>query len=159
MATFARIVDGKAIDVVVPDPASVSWASNDAEWLAKLYPDTHESFVEVPTGTKDSALDNEDGSYTKPPEATAPEPQPVTYTDLEFLRYAKAQLGSGARVTEIIEGFRDHASAELRYAHTEYTKAKDFTREAVDEFLAGGVAGGIVTTPERSNIYDSWEME
>jgi len=156
MTTYARIVNNKTIDVVVPDPALVPWASNDAEWLAKLYPDTHKDFVEVPDGTKDGAIDNEDGTYINPPKATTPEQHPIIYTDLEFLRYAKAQLGSGARVTEIIEGFRDHASGELRYAHTEYAKAKSFTKEAVSEFLSGGVLGGILTHEEKALVLDNW---
>ena len=84
------------------------------------------------------------------------EPYPKVLPILDFLRYAAAQLGSGGRVTEIIEGFRDHATADLRYGFQEFDKATSFDKVKVSELLSAGVTGGILTAEEHQLINENW---
>lgn len=58
MSTYARIVSGYAVDVVVTPPLLNE--RFNAEWLA------HQTFIVVPDGTQNGAKDNGDGSYTNP---------------------------------------------------------------------------------------------
>jgi len=90
-----------------------------------------------------------------PPTPPAPPAQPKTLEALDFIRHAAAQI-TPARVVAIEEAFRDHASADLRYAWKEYDKAKSFTKEKVDEFLSAGVSASILTAQERAAVLDNW---
>ena len=94
--------------------------------------------------------------YTPPYVPDVPEPYPKVLPILDFLRYAAAQLGGGGRVTEIIEGFRDHATADLRYGFQEFDKATSFDKVKVDELLGAGVTGGILTAEEHQLINENW---
>lgn len=86
---------------------------------------------------------------------SAPPAQPKTLEALDFIRHAAAQI-TPARVVAIEEAFRDHASADLRYAWKEYDKAKSFTKQKVDEFLSAGVSASILTAQERAAVLDNW---
>lgn len=91
---------------------------------------------------------------TPTPQSTAPEVLPKA----RFLRHAATQLGSGGRVVEIEESFAGHTSADIRYAHKEYTATENFTKARVKHFLDAGEAAGILTDAENAAVIDNWPV-
>jgi|TARA_R110002073_G_scaffold187500_6_gene346196 hypothetical protein len=156
MSKSARFVNKIAIDVidttVLPD-----WADTPDAFIVKMYPETHGDFQTVSQDCVAGWYLDESGT-PQPPVLYAPaiELVPSVLPNLEFLRYAAAQLGSGGRVTEIIEGFRDHATADLRYGFQEFDKATSFDKARVGELLIAGVTGGILTAEEQQLINENW---
>ena len=65
MSTYARIVDGFAVDIVVEPPLLAERFNPD--WMAA------QTFIVVPDGTIHGASDNGDGTFTNPPPATPPD--------------------------------------------------------------------------------------
>ena len=70
MKTFARIVDGFAIDIQIADSLADLATRFNPEWLAR------NPFTQVPDGTEHGAFDNGDGTFTNPtpPVPEAPKP-------------------------------------------------------------------------------------
>lgn len=69
MSTFARIVNGCAVDCRVQASAADLAACFHPDWLAK------NPFVIVPDGTLHGAIDNGNGTFTNPPPVdTSPKP-------------------------------------------------------------------------------------
>lgn len=78
MTTYARIVNGIVLDVVITPPALAERFAPD--WLAA------QTFVVVPDGTEHGAISNGDGTYTNPPVVpppTPPQPLPDAITVLQ----------------------------------------------------------------------------
>lgn len=72
MTTYARLVDGFAVDCQV--------AANTAELSARFHPDWYAAhpFSVVPDGTLHGAKDNGNGTFTNPP---SPAPSGPSYKD------------------------------------------------------------------------------
>lgn len=79
MSTYARIVDGFALDCQVASDIAELATRFNPDWLA-----TH-TFSMVPDGTVHGAYDNGDGTFTNP--SAPPDPDPVqpqpTISDLQ----------------------------------------------------------------------------
>ena len=140
--------------IVDPSTGSVIQTEPDSGTYIKII---HRNGTEARINSPDGEYDRA-GVYwgVEIPVPPVVEPVPVVLPNLEFLRYAAAQLGSGGRVTEIIEGFRDHATADLRYGFQEFDKATSFDKVKVDELLGAGVTGGILTAEEHQLINENW---
>lgn len=99
MTTYARIVEGRAVDVVVTPPLLEERFHPD--WLAQ------QSFIVVPDGTENGAKDNGDGTFTNPPPPPPPGPnnpgnpyfgkKPIATKDF----YAIAGQALGARYARL----------------------------------------------------------
>jgi hypothetical protein len=74
MKTYARIVNGHAVDVTTEDPKTI------------FHEDLAAQFVEVPEGTRHGDTLNDDGSWTKapPPEVVVPVVTPPKVTPPQF---------------------------------------------------------------------------
>lgn len=93
MTTYARIVDDRAVDVVV-SPPSLEERFN-AEWLSR------QVFVVVPDGTVSGAKDNHDGTFSNPP-STVDIPKPNNSGNPYWPGfYPKTQLGFWGLVQKI----------------------------------------------------------
>ncbi len=91
MTTFARLVDGVALDCQILATATELAARFHPEWLAK------HPFVVVPDGTIHGAVDNGNGTFTNPvlpepvaPPAPAPDPIAVLTEKIDQLTSALA---------------------------------------------------------------------
>ena len=79
MTTFARLVNGFALDCRVHATATELAACFHPEWLAA------NPFVVVPDGTIHGAKDNGNGTFTNPPPPPVPVPQPRAATRIEVI--------------------------------------------------------------------------
>ncbi len=104
MSTFARIVDGVALDCQVADDASELAARFHPEWLAR------NPFTQVPDGTAHGAVSDGHGGWINPPPAPVPaplEPQPVTDPIAELKASIKA-------IADVLVAVYPNAAASLK---------------------------------------------
>lgn len=147
---WAQIINGRAVNPVTVDPADCY----AAEWLAEQPP-----FVEVPDGTLHGAVDNGDGTFTNPVEAS----KPRILSKTAFQDYAVTQLGGGltgmGRFTEIMDATRNSSAGAVRFAYSRYEAANTFEKENTSQLtavMAADTTEGHLTEQERTAILDNW---
>ena len=122
MTTFARLVDGYAVDCRVQASATELAACFHPDWLA-----TH-PFVVVPDGTVHGAKDNGDGTFTNPPIPPPPVPQPRVATRIEVIDAIPATQWMAWRDTTDAAAARQFArlNAYNAITPTEWDQLGDF---------------------------------
>ena len=75
MKTFAQIIGGQAINIVMGDDVDSALAKAFADDFVKKQIALGNYWISVPDGTQPGAKDNGDGTFTNP---TAPPPPPKT---------------------------------------------------------------------------------
>lgn len=154
MTTFARIVDGIALDCQHADSEIQLSARFHPEWLA-----TH-PFIIVPDGTCHGARANGDGSYTNPIMV------PQVLDDLvisrsDFVDHSIAQLGGNARFGAIIVAAKTATDAVVGAAYEKYSSVSSVTKTQAQQFFmairqASLPAGAVVTPTEIAAIVNNW---
>lgn len=129
--TYARMVDGRAVDVMTSDPAEV------------FHPDVAEQFVIVPNGTQTGDMNN-NGAWTKyvaPSEpAVIAKPPTVTVPQFFLLFTMEEQLSlETARTTDPVVGLLYKRLEDPRLTGVDLSL--DSTRESV-EYCLSKVHGG-----------------
>jgi len=159
MITYARIVDGYAVDVTITPPELNEQFNPD--WL-KNHP-----FIQVPNGTQHGAVDNGDGTYTNPPPRPTPDFIFKILSKTAFQDYAISQLGGGvtgmSRFTEIMDATRLSSSSAVRFAFARYEAAITFEKEntsTLTAVMASDVGTtGHLTDAERNAIVSNWPVQ
>lgn len=156
MKTFARLIDGRALDC---QPAA-----NDADLSARFHPDwlARNPFVVVPDGTISNAVDNGNGTFTNPVETPPPGPQPLIVSSTSFQDICETALGGGATgATRFGKIIRDLAASndDLVYGiYQRFMKSVTFDKAKVAAMLAVLASKTIVTAQERTAILNTWPM-
>lgn len=97
MTTFARIVDGYALDCHVAASAAELAARFHPEWLAR------NPFIVVPDGTLHGAKDNGNGTFSNPPAPVSFPAAALDKTAAEFESWAIARVGNVAAWQNLLE--------------------------------------------------------
>lgn len=141
MTTYARIVDGRALDVYRIPARLPSWAATEAELLARVFPGIA-GFIVVPDDCKPGSTDNGDGTYSDPAVA-----KPTVYAVLtrqDFRAHAVKILGGNAIGTVKVQSYLDVAAANagtqnadklMRYALVAVRDNTTFTRDDADQIM------------------------
>lgn len=151
MTTYARIVDGHAVDIVVTPPELNE--RFHPEWLAR------QNFVVVPDGTEHGATDNNDGTFTNPPAPPPPAPVYILLSKTAFQDLAWAQLGSGAsgmaRFSVILKACAN-GNDVLQAIFDRYQAATLFARDQVKALTDIMVGAGVMQGFEQLAILTNW---
>lgn len=161
MNTFARLVDGLAVDVVTTPPSLEKRFA--PEWLAQR------TFYDAPADTLPgrAGVLNQDGSVTwganpvQPPTVTTD----AVLTKDPFIDYCTLQFGNNtvgpARFGAIIVAMRGSTDPTVGYAISKYDAAVTVTKTQAQKFFqaaraASLPAGSVVTTQEITTIVTNW---
>lgn len=159
MTTYARLINGYAVDVVTTPPALTE--RFHPEWLAR------QNFVVVPDGTKNNAADNGDGTFTNPP------PPVIQMVDrllakADLISHLIAQLGGNSagnsRFGAIIAAAKNSTDPAVAGMYEQYRELPAFTKAQAQAFLtairASGVpAGAAVTIAEITAVVANWPQQ
>lgn len=160
MATYARIVGGYTVDVVVDaDPVDIYGQAQVDAWDAAGV-----GFVAVPDGTLNGAADNGDGTFTNPSEPEPAEPQPVELTQVAFIDMAIVALGGMpaglVRYETVILAAEAQAGVivGVKTALDQYRMAKSLEKPKVADMLGLFVSNstGDLTTEEMNAVLAAW---
>lgn len=159
MSTFARIVDGIAVDVKTTPP-SLGEQFNP-EWLAR------QTFIQVPDGTLIGAQDNGDGTFTNPVIPPAPKVA-QELSGVAFHTYCAGVLAQVnnisptqgmARLGDVIHGMSGQGGlvsiAYQRYAAAGAPGGK-FTFSDIPTLMGALQSAGIATAQESAAIINNW---
>lgn len=101
---YGIIVNGRVTEpVTIPSPLP-SWAGNDSEFLAKMFPGKN-GWISVPDDAVPGTIANDDGTYTNPENAPPTARAPVTL--LGFLRLCQ---NIGGMTDEMLVACKENAA-------------------------------------------------
>lgn len=151
MTTYARIVDGRAQDVVVTPPALSE--RFHPEWLAK------QNFVVIPDGAVSGAIDNGNGTFTNPPPPPVYVPQDAALSWPALSNYLVGLLGGGTAgrtaLGVIIKSCQASPSGADNFFAAYLQGNGSFTKAEFISVLAD-VSAAIVSAPQKTVVANSW---
>ncbi len=154
MTTFARIVQGFAIDCRVHASATELAACFHPDWLAA------NPFVVVPDGTIHGAKDNGNGTFSNP---IIPPPvlNDLLLARSDFIDHCISQFGGAARFGAVIAAAKASADGTVAAYYEKYTAAPVAIKSQAQAFFtairaAGLPAGSSVTVAEITAIVVNW---
>ena len=158
MTTFARVVDGIALDCQTAATATDIASRFHPAWLA-----TH-PFIVVPDGTRHGAMDNGDGTFTNPP---APVPAIVarSLSRQELRDHLVAQFGNNGagriKVGTILNAFRTSSDGQVAFYWDDFDSRTAYVKSdivALLTFLRSKDIGGVgyITVVEIGNVNTNW---
>lgn len=158
MKLFAKIDGGKVINIQL---------AGDVAAYQALYPqfDTKSWVIKtVPDGTLAGATDNNDGSFSNPPEPPASVGPPKILSKTAFQDLAISALNGGtvgmARFTVIMDATRDSIDPVVRFCFSRYEAAITFEKTNVASLtaiMANDTTNGHLTADERTAILTAWK--
>lgn len=155
MTTYAHIIDGFAVDVVVTPPELKDRYHPD--WLARnpfnVVPDTdiHGELL------RSGAIYNGDGTFINPvPVAVIP--VAVVISASVFQDICETGLGSSARFGAIIRAMETSANDQIFSAYQRFSKSITFDKSKAAPLFSLLVGNGIMTSQERAAILNAWPM-
>ena len=155
MTTFARLVNGFALDCRVHASATEMAACFHPDWLAA------NPFVVVPDGTMHGAKDNGNGTFSNPIVA----PPPVVDLLLarsDLIDHLITQLGGAARFGAVIAAAKTATDGTVAAYYEKYSANGAPTTKAQAQTVftairaAGLPAGSQVTVAEITAIVTNW---
>lgn len=154
MTTFARIVNGFAIDCRVHASATELAACFHPVWLAQ------NPFVVVPDGTVHGARDNGNGTFTNPI-VIPPPPVYRRLTRQDLRAVAKKAFGDNGAAVAKLQTYLDTAKANvgttaadkvMRYAYDSIMTGDDFSFDDGDQIMTGLQ----FTAPDKAAVQALW---
>lgn len=153
MTTFARIVDGYAIDCRVHTSATELAACFHPSWLAV------NPFVVVPDGTAHGAKDNGDGTFTNPAIQNPPA-SPATLSASAFQDLCVNNLGGNSigetRFGAIVRTMSTSADDLVFSVYQRFIKSSTFDKSKSIQMFQILQNKGIMTSQERNAIINAW---
>lgn len=155
MSTFARLVDGFALDC--------QEASSMQELSTRFHPDwfVKNPFISVPDGTRHGARDNGNGTFTNPP-ASAGAAIPHVLSASAFQDICETGLGGNsagaARFGAIMRELATSQDDNVFAINQRFIKATTFDKQKTTAMLNALVLKAVITPQERSAILALWPV-